>query len=47
MFKTELSGMPAREADAISYVLCTRVGGGPAVLPDTASLIGPDGYKKK
>lgn len=41
-----VAGMPAREADAISYVLCTRVGPGPAVLPDSESLIGPDGYKK-
>jgi len=38
--------MPAREADAISYVLCTRVGPGPAVLPESESLIGPDGYKR-
>ncbi len=36
-------GMPARESDAINYVLCTRVGGGPRVMAETDSLVGKDG----
>lgn len=32
-------GMPARESDAISYILCTRLGPGPMVLKDAADSL--------
>lgn len=41
------AGMPSRESDGLNYILCTRLGPGPEVLADSASLIGPDGLPKK